>query len=141
MRVPFHSPGSLLPSRTCRLLLLLAVSLAACSRNPDPGEERTTIYRAESGLTIRVVNHSQLDANLYLLHDGARDRLGLVTAATTSSFKVRSRVLGSAGEFSLLADPIGQTRTTQTPVLRAAEGSTFTWTLETDFSRGAILVQ
>jgi len=128
-------------ARRLTLLLLWSASIAGCARNPEPGEERTVIYRAESEITIRVVNHSQLDANLFLVHDGARDRLGLVSAVSTSSFTVRTRILGAGGEFSLLADPIGQTRATQTQVLRTSEGTTFTWTLETDFSRGAILVQ
>lgn len=137
----FHQPGNQMRTRTRHCLLILAVMLGACARNPDPGEERSVIYRAESDLTIRVINHSQLDATLYIVHDGARDRLGLVTAATTSTFTVRSRMIGAAGEFSLLADPIGQTRSTQTQSLHTAEGSTFTWTLETDFSRGAIMVR
>lgn len=141
MGTTFHLLGSLMRVRTRQCLSLVALVFGACARNPDPGDERAVIYRAESNLTIRVVNHSQLDANLYLVHDGARDRLGLVTAATTSTFTVRSRVLGASGQFSLLADPIGQTRSTQTQSLNTSEGSTFTWTLETDFSRGAILVQ
>ena len=90
---------------------------------------------------MKIVNRSQLDAILYVVHDGTRDRLGAVTAATSANFTLRVRSLGAGGEFSLLADPVGSMRTTSTEILRANQGSVFTWTLETDFSRGSVLVQ
>jgi hypothetical protein len=111
-----------------------------CSRAAQVEGERETIYRADPTLTVRVVNRSQLDATIYLVHDGMRDRLGTVTAAAAATFPVRARSLGS-GEFRLLADPLGSRRATSTEGLSAAQGSMFTWTLETDFSRGAVLVQ
>jgi len=110
-----------------------------CSRAAQVESERETIYQAESELVIRVVNHSQLDAVVYLVHDGTRDRLGTVTAASASSFRVRSRQLGS-GEFVLLADPVGATRTSASESLRTSQGTEFTWTLESDF-RGSVLVR
>jgi len=121
--------------------LALGFGLAgACSRATQEEGERETIYQAETVLTVRIVNRSQLDATIYLVHDGTRDRLGTVTAASTATFAVRSRTL-TTGEFSLLADPVGALRATSTESLRVAQGSVFTWTLETDFSRGGVLVQ
>ena len=121
-------------------IVALGLVAAGCSRAAQAEGERETIYRAERVLTVRVVNHSQLDATIYLVHDGARDRLGAVTAAGSATFPVQARILGS-GEFRLLADPLGGRRTTSTESLNVAQGSVFTWTLETDFSRGAVLVQ
>ena len=118
----------------------LLVLGSGCSRNrPDEGE-RELVYRAEATFTVRVVNHSQFDAIVYLVHDGGRDRLGTVTAASTSSFPVRARLLAT-GDFTLLADPVGSPRVVSTERLAIAQGSTFTWTLESDFSRGSVLVQ
>lgn len=111
----------------------------ACGRTTQESE-RETVYQAESVLTVRVVNHSQLDATIYLLHDGARDRLGTVTGASSASFSVRARTLGS-GEFALLADPVGMRLTATSETLRAAQGTEFTWTLESDFSRGSVIVR
>ena len=121
-----------------RFLALLLVA-TACSRATE-SRERETLYQAESVLTVRIVNRSQLDATIYLVHDGTRDRLGTVTAASSASFSVRARTLGS-GEFTLLADPVGLRLTATSETLRVAEGSEFTWTLESDFSRGAVLVR
>lgn len=123
-------------------LVAVAIGLlfgTACSRATQESE-RETVYQAESVLTVRVVNRSQLDATIYLLHDGTRDRLGTVTAASSSSFSVRARTLGS-GEFALLADPVGMMRTATTERLHTGQGTEFTWTLETDFSRGSLIVR
>ena len=123
-------------------LLIIGVVLAAgCSRaTRAEGEDREVLYRADAVLTVRVVNHSQLDATIYLVHDGGRDRLGTVTAASASAFAVRTRTLAS-GDFALLADPVGATQTTTTERLHASQGSEFIWTIETDFSRGSVLVR
>jgi hypothetical protein len=123
-------------------LVAVAIGLlfgAACSRAAQESE-RETVYQAESVLTVRVVNRSQLDATIYLVHDGTRDRLGTVTAASSASFSVRARMLGS-GEFALLADPVGMMRTATTERLHTGQGTEFTWTLETDFSRGSLIVR
>jgi nucleotide-binding universal stress UspA family protein len=50
------------------------------------------------------------------------------------------RTLGS-GEFALLADPVGMMRTATTERLHTGQGTEFTWTLETDFSRGSLIVR
>lgn len=128
--------------RSVRLMMLmLALVGSACSRATKEAGDQEAIYRADATITVRIVNHSQLDAVLFLVHDGVRDRLGAVTAATTTSFAVRTRSLGAGGEFSLLADPVGSTRATSSETLNVAQGTIFTWTLETDFSRGSVMVQ
>ena len=113
---------------------------AACSRAAQEADERETLYHTESTLTIRVVNHSRLDATIFLVHDGARERMGTVTAATTASFPLRARLLAS-GDFTLLAEPVGSRRSVSTERLSAAQGSIFTWTLDADLRRGAVFVQ
>ena len=121
--------------------LLAVIGAGACARAARESDGVDGIQRAESTFTVRVVNHSQIDAVIFLVHDGVHDRLGAVTAATTSSFSVRTRALSGAGEFAILADPVGSRRTTSSEILHVAQGTVFTWTLETDFSRGAVMVQ
>lgn len=126
-------------ARPIRFALLLALAVS-CARGAQRSDEELP-YPIDSTITIRVVNRSQLDAIIYLVHGGARERLGTVTAATTASFPVRTRTLGAGGEFSLYADPVGATRGASTEPLSVSQGSTFTWTLESDFSRGSVMVQ
>ena len=122
------------------VLMLALAPIGACRRGAQTEAAPESVYSAPSVLSIRIVNHSQLDAIVYLLHDGTRDRLGAVTAATTAHFQVRSRVL-SSGEFALLADPVGSLRTTTSELLHTTEGTEFTWTLETDYDRGSVIVR
>ena len=130
---------SLLARSAATVGLALAAG-AACSRARPGADDRELIYRADAALTVRVVNHSQVDATIYLVHDGARDRLGTVTAASTSAFAVRARSLGT-GDFILVADPIGGLRTSAIERLHVNQGTEFIWTIETDFSRGSVLVR
>lgn len=90
------------------------LSATACSGVVQESE-RETVYQAESILTIRVINHSQLDATINLMHDGTRDRLGTVPAASTGPFPVRTRTLDS-GDFALMA--VGQRQLDLTPLER-----------------------
>jgi hypothetical protein len=123
------------------LLVLLLAPAGGCSRAAQTeGEEPDPFDRANAVLTVRVVNHSQLDATIYLVHDGARDRLGSVTAATTSEFTVRGRSLAT-GDFTLMADPLGGTRTVTTERLNALQGTEFIWTIESEFSRSSVMVR
>jgi hypothetical protein len=92
-------------------VIVLALPLAgACSRATEGRTERETLYQAESAVTIRLVNNSRLDAAVYLLHVGARERMGTVTASSSGSFPVRGRSFAT-GEFTLVAEPIGSRRT------------------------------
>jgi hypothetical protein len=127
--------------RTGLLVLTLALPLAGgCSRATGGQAERETLYQAESALTIRVVNNSRFDAAVYLLHDGARERIGTVTASSSASFPLRGRTFAT-GDFTLVAEPIGLRRALASERLSAAQGSVFTWTLDADLRRGSVLVQ
>ena len=125
--------------RQVAVVALGLVLAGGCSRAAQVEGERETIYQAESELVIHVVNHSQLDAVIYLVHDGTRERLGVATASTSATFRVRARQLAS-GEFVLMADPIGATRVSTSETLRTSQGVDFTWTLESDL-RGSVLVR
>jgi hypothetical protein len=122
------------------LIIALAAASAGCHRAAPGAEDRELVYRADAVLTVRVVNHSQLDATIYLVHDGTRERLGTVTAASTSAFSVRGRSLAN-GDFVLVADPVGAIRASTTEPLHASQGTEFIWTLEADFSRNSVIVR
>lgn len=121
-------------------VLLLAVLCSACAPPAQLDGERGAAAGAHASIIIRVVNHSQLDATIYIAHDGARDRLGTVTAAAAASFPVRTRML-SAGDFTLVADPLGSLTTASSERLIVSQGSLFIWTLESDFAHNSVQVQ
>jgi hypothetical protein len=122
------------------LVLAPAAGCRRAGQGPGPDDDRELVYRSDAVLAVRIVNNSQLDATIYLAHDGARDRLGTVTAASTAAFTVRGRSLGS-GDFALVADPVGATRTFTTERLHASQGTEFIWTIEPDPNKSSVLVR
>ena len=99
---------------------------------------------AESGntgsITVRVVNRAWLDVTIYLLQGTHRDRIGIATASSTSTFQILLRQL-SAGELRLYGDPVGSRQGVRSEPLRAQDGDVVTWTLEDDLARSTIDVR
>jgi len=83
---------------------------------------------------VQIINHNELNVTIFNVASGRRDRLGEVTAAASSSFKLHLQRLPN-GEMQLLADPIGSSRTTRTDLIHVGVGDTVSWILETDLAR------
>jgi hypothetical protein len=111
--------------------LFVATSACASMRRGDVPVDDTDI------VTVNVINHHQLNVTVFNVASGRRDRLGEVTAAASSSFKIHLRRLANR-EMQLLADPVGSSRTTRTELLRVDVGDTVSWILETDLARSHV---
>ena len=96
---------------------------------------------ASGSVSITVVNRNALDATLYVVHDGFRERLGTVTAATQASFELPFSRLGAGRDFYLVADPVGGRQPVRTEVVHGLDGLLVTWTLESDLRRSSITTQ
>jgi hypothetical protein len=84
--------------------LMLLVPLACWPWRDEPG--RWIATPAES-VHLEVVNQHFHDMVLYLLPDGHRRRLGMVTGLTTGSFDLASHPEVLSRSFRLAAQPIG----------------------------------
>ena len=90
--------------------------------------------------TIKVSNANKLNVVVYNVVHGARDRLGEVTAVSTSTFRVHVKRL-TANEIQLYADPVGASRGVTSERLRLTAGDHVEWMLETDLSRSHIEIR
>src|SRR5438445_1635435 len=119
--------------RAVRFWPILGVTLVlACSltrHGINPFEDESTV------VTVSIINHNLLDMTIYALRQGSRDRLGQVTAATSTSFRVRLTQLGTGGDLQLYADPIGATQGFASDRVHLFAGQTAEWTLESDLRR------
>ena len=92
--------------RATAIAALGLTTLAACQHGHSVGEAA-----AESGnagaITVRVVNHNWLDITVYLLQGTHRDRIGVATATTTSTFHIPLRQFSAGAEYRLFGDPVG----------------------------------
>jgi hypothetical protein len=95
----------------------------------------------DGALTLRVVNHSWLDVNVYLLQGNHRDRVGTATATTTTEFHLPLRRFSAGADYRLYGDPIGSRQTVSSEVLHAQDGDVVTWTLEDDLARSSVDVR
>jgi hypothetical protein len=127
----FANQRSFSTTRLGLSLILLATSACASMRRGDLSQDDTDI------VTVNVINHHQLNVTIFNVASGRRDRIGEVTAAASSSFKVHLRRLANR-EMQLMADPIGSSRTTRTELLRVDAGDTVSWFLETDLARSHV---
>lgn len=130
--------------RRLRVLTAIAAfgltTLAACHQGHSVGAAAV-----ESGyngsITVRVVNHAWLDITIYLLQGTHRERIGVATASSTSTFQVALRQLSAGAEYRLYGDPVGSRQTVRSEPLHAQDGDVVTWTLEDDLARSSIDVR
>lgn len=115
-------------------------TVAACHHGHSVGAAA-----AQSGyngsITVRVVNHAWLDVTIYLLQGTHRDRIGVATATSTSTFHIALRQLSAGAEYRLYGDPVGSRQTVTSEPLHAQDGDVVTWTLEDDLARSSIDVR
>ena len=115
-------------------------TLGACHHGASVGAAA-----AESGyngsITLRVVNRAWLDVAVYLLQGSHRDRIGMATATSTSTFQIALRQFSAGGEYRLYGDPVGSRQTVRSEPLHAQDGDVVTWTLEDDLARSSIDVR
>jgi hypothetical protein len=138
VRIGARSPrASSRPSRiaTSILLMLVVLSAGACFK-------RSVMHQDVNGsITLRVANNNQLDVTVYVVNQGMRVRVGTVTSTSTAHFELPLRQIGSAGEFRLLADPIGSTRTVTSEVVHVFPGQVVEWMLAPDLRQSSLSIR
>ena len=132
--------GRLLLRQLTTIAALGLTTIAACHHGHSVGEAAV-----ESGyngsITVRVVNHAWLDVTVYLLQGTHRDRIGVATATSTSTFQIPLRQFSAGSEYRLYGDPVGSRQTVRSEPLHAQDGDVVTWTLEDDLARSSINVR
>jgi hypothetical protein len=91
-------------------------------------------------ISVHVINRNRIDVEVYLAHDGIRNRLGLAVASTTTDFTIPLRILGAGHEYRLVGDPLGLRIAITTEPLFGQPGDEVTWQLEDSFARSTVVV-
>ncbi len=92
------------------------------------------------GAGLTVVNHAFFDYDIFVLYDGVRERVGIVSAASGTDFRLRPDQLGHAGQIALQAHAIGTTSSYNSPAFNIGGGQQIEWTLEGDVTRSTVAV-
>lgn len=128
------------PSRAViGLSLILAVGCHRSQPATTPAPATPAAPARDGEVTLRIVNHGRLDVVIFVVHGGARERLGESIASATKTFQYSMRRLGAGRDFYLFGDPIGSTtKNAQSELIVAENGLIVIWTLEDDLKRSSI---
>ncbi len=118
-------------TRALAILAAVTMSVACAGRRHATSDPLNDI-------PLKVTNHNWLDVTIYVLHDGQRTRIGLVTGSSTQEFVLPARLLGQSHELALLGEAIGSPVFARTEVLTIQPGQFIEWTLETDLRRSSV---
>jgi hypothetical protein len=134
MREMMHRVGTLLGG------LAVAGTLAALGGcgwlfGPAPATNGGPI---SGEIVLQVRNNHWNDINIFVLHDGVAERVGMVIAVSSTVITLRPSQVGSSGVIRLRADVIGSDETVTTENLPVRSGSTIDWTLESQLVRSHV---
>ena len=119
------------------LAVLVVVGLVAgCAHHGRVNDD----YQGNVDSTVHIANHHWGDVDVFLLHDGQRTRLGMVTATTEQTFVLKSRLVGSAAQMQLEAHAIGMTGVLDSEQMAYRPGMQINWTLESNLSRATLSI-
>lgn len=116
------------------------LTLGACASGGGNGAAPADRSSHMREATVVVQNQNWQDVVVYVVQSGHRMRLGMVTAMTTSKFRLPQRFLGSASDIRLLADPIGSTQGYQTEGLRVLAGQQVAFNVQNRMSLSSVAI-
>jgi len=121
-----------------RPLLLLCGALIVTAACGSHRRRAATDSGPPPDVTLQVTNHNFLDVTVFVLHDGQRLRIGLVTGSTTQSFVLPGRLVALSHELALLGDAVGSPAFARSETILVRPGQRIEWTLEADLRRSSV---
>lgn len=127
----------MLRSRRAFVIVAVMTTAAACTGRigqtaPDDAP------RGPTHVLLDVDNHNWSDVIVSIEHDGARDRLGTVKAASRQTLKIPVMWIGASRAIRLIARRIGSLSEFHTDGFSVQEDQSIEWTLESDLERSSI---
>ena len=112
---------------------LLLVALGAVVSSSSGCVHRTAAQEAADAAAprtfVRVENQAFLDANVYVVASGSRQRLGTTSGVGHQTFEIPRRIMFGSTQLSFLIDFIGSQRTPISDVISVRPGDTVVLTI------------
>lgn len=116
-------------------VLLIAGSVAGCSRNRHMGEVSPDVDSS-----LHVENRHWGDVDVFVIVNGQRSRVGTVTATSEQDFVLRSVLIGRQGTLQLQAHAIAMSGVLTSETIAIRPGMEITWSLQANLSRSSLSV-
>lgn len=127
------------PVVTLLVVAALGAATGACRGVPGSSPFAGDIEPAdESAVVLEIENHNWSDINVYVFHDGRRDRLTTVTGVKDVAVNFPARYHGETGVFRLAVFRIGGTDSFVTEPISVHTGNTVRLTVESNLSRSSV---
>jgi hypothetical protein len=110
------------------LVLVLGIALGSASACVH----RTAALEAQEALDrtfVRVENQAFLDANIYVISGGARQRLGTTTGSSNQTLEIPRGIIFGPTRLSFLIDFVGSQRTPISEAITVSPGDTVVLTI------------
>ena len=126
-------------ARAALLGLLVATLIGGC-RSKGAATTGQPEPAPDTPVPVEIESHYHGDLVIYLVQDGHRQRLGMVTALDRVLFTVPYTRFGVGGDVRLSAYPIGGRRAVTSEPLLVHPGQSVVWTLEADLDGSNLVV-
>ena len=124
---------------TIRLgLAVLLLGPAAC--RPHRGAEDELSAANQGEFVLRVINNYWLDVTVYLLRGAERVRVGIVSGNSRQDFVLPGRLVGSAGQISLLGHVSTSDQVVRSTPVLVERGRFVEWRLESVLRNSSVTV-
>ncbi len=126
------------PLHTLPLAAVMLAAASACTGRRPPIDSTPAVHTRAAALLHIDSNHWS-DVTVYAVRDGARIRLGTVTATSSAVFRIPPYMLNLHGELQLEGVPSisGGSSIRMEPVF-IRPGGRAEWTLESDLQRSSL---
>jgi len=126
--------------RTTVVLAVAAAMLGGCRRSQLAEDPAPQLAADTQTVILEVQNHNWADIIIYVVHDGRRTRLNVVTATKDASLVIPANIIGQVGNLQLVARRVGAYDRYVSQPISVRTGSTIVLTLESDLSRSSVAV-
>jgi hypothetical protein len=121
--------------------LLAGLLLVACLGPRQTFEKDGNPSPLADGFELTLNNHHWLDINVFVQHDGEASRVTTVTASSSQSLILPVWMLGESKLVRIIAEPVGETDSYTTDLLRVDPGQSVELNVESVLSRSNYSVQ
>jgi hypothetical protein len=115
------------------MLVLVCWALALGCRGPRQNVGAAPVQA--SRFAVVVNNHHLLDVNIFVLHDGQAERVGMVSAASSRTIDLPGWMLGQSKLVRLIAEPIGDETRYTSDLLSVQPGQIIELNVESSIAR------
>jgi hypothetical protein len=121
------------------ILIIACWGLALGCRGPRQNVGAAAVQASRFAVTVN--NHHLLDVNIFVLHDGQADRVGMVSASTSRTIDLPGWMLGQSNLVRLIAEPIGDETRYTSDLLNVQPGQVIELNVESSIARSNYSIQ